>query len=47
MDTQDKVKGKLQEYIIAENKQTTNKQTKMIGKGNYEQKILGLRNKIL
>jgi hypothetical protein len=35
MDTQHKVKGKLQEHIIAENKQT-NKQAKMIRKDNYE-----------
>jgi hypothetical protein len=40
-----KVKGKLQEHIIAEKQ--TNKQAKMIRKDNYEQKTLGLRNKIL
>jgi hypothetical protein len=39
MDTQHKVKGKLQEHIIAE-KQKTNKQAKMIRKANYEQKTL-------
>jgi hypothetical protein len=37
MHTKHKVKGKLQENIIAENKQT-NKQAKMIRKANYEQK---------
>jgi hypothetical protein len=37
MDTQHKVKGKLQESITAE-KQTKNKQAKMIRKANYEQK---------
>jgi hypothetical protein len=36
MDTQHKVKGKLQEHIIAEKQ--TNKQGKMIRKDNYEQK---------
>jgi nitrate reductase NapAB chaperone NapD len=36
----------LQEHTIAENKQT-NKQTKMIGNDNCEQKTLGLRNKII
>jgi hypothetical protein len=35
------VKDKLQEHIIAENKQT-NKQAKMIRKNNYEQKTLRL-----
>jgi hypothetical protein len=40
------VKDKLQEHIIAENKQT-NKETKMIGNDNSEQKTLGLRNKTL
>jgi hypothetical protein len=35
-----RVKDKLQEHIIAENKQT-NKQTKMIGNVKYEQKTLG------
>jgi hypothetical protein len=44
MDTH--VNDKLQEHIIAENKQI-NKQAKMIRKDNYEQKILGLGNKIL
>jgi hypothetical protein len=43
---QHKVNGKLQEHIIAENKQT-NKQTKMIKNDNCEQKSLELRNKTL
>jgi hypothetical protein len=45
MDRFNIVNEKLQEHIIAE-KQTTNKQAKMIGNDNYEQKTLGLQNKI-
>jgi hypothetical protein len=40
MDTQHRVKDKLQEHIIAEK---TNKQTKMVGNDTTEQKTLGLR----
>jgi hypothetical protein len=40
------VKDKLQEHIIAE-KQTTNKQAKMIGNENYEQKTSGFRKNII
>jgi hypothetical protein len=39
--TQHRVKDKLQEHIIAENKHT-NKQTKMIGNDNCKQKTSGL-----
>jgi hypothetical protein len=41
MNTQHKVKGKLQEHILQKNKQT-NKQAKMTWKGNFEQKIFRL-----
>jgi hypothetical protein len=46
MDRLKIVKDKLQEHIIAENKQI-NKETKMMGKDNSQKKTLGLRNKIL
>jgi hypothetical protein len=46
MDTLHRVKDKLQEHITAE-KQTTNKQAKMMGNDNCEQNTLGMRNIIL